>query len=76
MSVTSSEFPPPPHLLVCLSPQACVLRGEPAPNPVPVRSQSDRRWLHWTLQVQTKEIPHHHDTTHHYHTASHHQAHT
>lgn len=56
--------------------QAGVLGGKPAPNPVPVRSQSDRRRLHWTLQVQTKEIPHHHVTTHHYHTASHHQAHT
>lgn len=60
----------------CFSFQASALWGEPAPNPVPVRSQSNRGRLHWTLQVQTKEIPHHHHTTHHYHTASHHQAHT
>lgn len=56
--------------------QTGVLGGKPAPNPVPVGSQSDRRRLHWTLQVQTKEIPHHHDTPHHNHAASHHQAHT
>lgn len=61
---------------VCVSLQSCVLRWEPAPHPVPVRSQSNRRRLHWTLQVQTKEVPPHHDATHHYHTAGHHQAHT
>lgn len=63
-------------LLSCVSLQASLLWWKPTPNSVPLRSQSNRRRLHWTLQVQTKEIPHHHNTSHYYHSASHHQAHT
>jgi len=63
-------------LLSCAAYQTCVLRGESASDPVPVRSQLDCRWLYRTLQVQTKEIPNHHHNADHHPTASHYQANT
>ncbi|XP_061522994.1 procollagen C-endopeptidase enhancer 2b [Phycodurus eques] len=56
--------------------QARVLRGEPAPRPLPFRPQPDRGRLHRALQVPPQEVLRHYNATAHHHTAGHHQAHT